>query len=125
MRMPLFYLCRHAIELRIKYTIVDLAGYSELAPDTLGHNLFVLWNHLLKHTDKVGLPTCDEYTMMCQQFVIALNEADPDGERFRYPTDRKQSAFEYTRVELEGLVNAHFHLAVYCDGAREMLEDRW
>jgi hypothetical protein len=31
------------------------------------------------------------------------------------------ATFEFTRVELEGLVKAHFHIAGYCDASKSML----
>jgi len=125
LRMPLFYLCRHSLELRLKYTIRDVSRYTDIGPIVDGHRLMSLWNHLLEHTDKVGMPATDDYTKLCDHFICVLDQVDPDGERFRYPSSKRQKIFPYTRVELDGLVNAHFHLGIYCDGLKEMLEERW
>lgn len=52
-----------------------------------------------------------------------IDEIDPNGETFRYPTDRKGKPFNYTRVEIEGLVRAHHHVTLITDASISMLQD--
>jgi hypothetical protein len=92
------------------------------APSIAGHSLAQLWNELLRQFAAAGFGIDDEWTVYCGKLVQHLHEVDPDGERFRYPTSRKAVPFEYTRVGLEGLAVAHWHIGMLCDGATEMLD---
>jgi hypothetical protein len=115
-----FFLCRHSIELSIKNSIL---GCSEPdVPEIAGHNLLNLWNQLQAIMAKHGFEEPDEWTAHCTKLIEHINEFDPDGEHFRYPTDRKHNPFEFTRVELEGLAVAHWHIGMLCEANVEMLD---
>jgi hypothetical protein len=116
MRMPLFFLARHSLELHLKGTIrvfseVDEVKFSD-------HGLAKLWTRLLAVINNNGYDTDDEYADYCGQLVNHIHEYDPSGET-------SGIEFEYTRVELEGLVRAHFHITSYCEGSILMLKERW
>jgi hypothetical protein len=49
-----------------------------------------------------------------------IQEADPRGDRFRYPLDIKGQSFEPSRVEIEGLIRAHNSVTTYLDACAEM-----
>jgi len=122
MRMPLFFLARHSLELHLKEAIrvfseVDDVKFSD-------HGLAKLWTRLLAVINNNGYNTDDEYADYCGKLVNHIHEADPSGERFRYPVTTSGIEFEYTRVELEGLVRAHFHITNYCEGSILMLKER-
>jgi hypothetical protein len=123
MQMPLFFLARHSIELHLKDAIEAYGRYSPLEPELAGHNLACLWNHLQKQIETAGFPTDDDWTRYCNKLIHHIHEIDPDGERFRYPSNVKGVEFEFTRVELEGLKKAHWHVTGYCDAAASMIMD--
>jgi hypothetical protein len=123
MRMPLFFLARHSLELHLKeairlFSMVDEVKFSD-------HRLAKLWTQLLVAIKSNGYETGDEYADYCGKLINHIHEADPSGERFRYPISTSGIEFEYTRVELEGLVRAHFHITNYCEGSILMLKERW
>jgi hypothetical protein len=127
LRMPLFFLCRHSLELRLKSAIREYADQSTPAVEMLGHGLVGLWKNLLTQIDRAGFPTDDDWTGYCGKLVDHVDQADPGGEHFRYPSNRVDDPLEYTRVELIGLAKAHFHITCYCDASVSMLLDgtRW
>jgi hypothetical protein len=120
--LPLFFLCRHSMELSIKGAIVAYAESAGELPRIEGHGLAQLWNELMRQIQAAGFETDDEWTVYCGKLVQHLHEVDPDGERFRYPTSRKGVAFDFTRVELKELAVAHWHIGMLCDGAIGMLD---
>jgi hypothetical protein len=122
-QMPLFFLARHSIELHLKDAIESYGRYSTVAPELSGHHLARLWNHLQKQIEHGGFPNDDNWTRYCNKVIHHIHEIDPDGERFRYPLNVKGVEFEFTRVELEGLKNAHWHITRYCDAAASMIAD--
>lgn len=119
--VPLFYLCRHSVELSIKHAVIEYAEALGEPPDVAGHSLASLWNELARLTQAAGFPTDDPWTVHCGKLVRHLHDADPDGERFRYPASRSGVPFECTRVDVERLAVAHWHIGVLCDAAGEML----
>ena len=121
--MPLFFLARHSIELHLKDAIEHYGRCSTLEPELSSHNIARLWNHLQAQIQHAGFPTDDDWTRYCNKLVHHIHEVDPDGERFRYPSNVQGVEFEFTRVELEGLQKAHFHITGYCDAAASMVAD--
>ncbi len=118
--MPLFFLARHSIELHLKDTILEYARTDDTPPDLGTHGLIQLWNQLRKYMERYGIPADDEWGVYCGKLLNHVHEVDPDGERFRYPAARDGASFELTRIELEGLVRAHWHITMYCDGCANM-----
>lgn len=120
--LPLFFLCRHSIELSIKRAIIEYAGYAGETPDLQGHSLARLWNELMRQVEAAGFRNDDLWTAHCGKLVRHLHDVDPDGERFRYPTNRSGAEFECTKVDVERLAVAHWHIGVLCDALGEMLQ---
>lgn len=119
---PLFFLCRHSLELSLKDAIREYSVPPGRIPT--GHSLLQLWNELLKLQKEAGLGDgTDEWSIYCTKLIGHIHDADPDGERFRYPSDKLGRVFELTRVQLEGLAVSHWHVGMYCDGAIGMLQD--
>jgi hypothetical protein len=116
----IFYLCRHSIELSIKSAILECA--EPALPNISGHNLLDLWARLQNILANFGIDGADDWTKHCMKLVRHIGEADPDGERFRYPSNRKHVPFEFTRVELQGLAVAHWHICMLCEASVEMLD---
>ena len=75
---PCAFLCRHAIELKLKQC---LACQSNL--DTNHHNLTVLWEKINK--DKLDSNAISQLTA----FISEISKIDPNGESIRYGTDKK------------------------------------
>lgn len=119
---PIFFLCRHSIELSIKWAIIEHARSAGENPKIEGHSLIKLWRELLKQFELAGFPSDDDWTVYCGKLVEHIHNVDPDGERFRYPESRQGTPFGYTAVELKELAVAHWHIGMLCDGAGEMLQ---
>ena len=75
---PCAFLCRHAIELKLKQC---LACQSNL--DTNHHNLIALWEKINK--DKLDSNVIFQLTT----FISEISKIDPNGESIRYGTDKK------------------------------------
>jgi hypothetical protein len=121
LRLPLFNLCRHSIELALKDAIqvVPLRSAREQIPT--GHNLLKLWDQLIECFSEAGFPTDDNWTIYCRKLVKHLHDMDPTGEHFRYPSNNSGVSFKDTQVEYEGLIKAHSHITLYCDAVYSML----
>lgn len=117
---PLFYLARHSIELSLKATILEYAETDEKKPSLDGHGLLHLWNELGGYLERWGVPNSDEWGAHVHRLIGHLHESDPDGERYRYPSNRRGKEFKPTYVEIEGLIRAHWHITMYLDGCSEM-----
>ena len=108
--LPLFYLARHSIELHLKDAILEFAKTDDVMPDLEGHGLMQLWNQFKDYMDRWGTPADDEWGVYIEKLMNHLHQHDPDGERFRYPENKKREPFGLTRVDLEDLVRAHWHI---------------
>jgi hypothetical protein len=117
---PLFFLARHSIELALKSTILEYAESDDTTPKLEGHDLIALWEQLSAYMDRWGSPTTDDWGIMVRKLISDIQDADPRGDRFRYPSDVKGKRFELTHVELEGLVRAHNSITSYLDGCATM-----
>src|SRR5580658_7708156 len=90
-----------------------------------GHSLTGLWNQFKNLIKKSGFLNGDELTPYCEKLINHINESDPDGERFRYPSSKAGDVFAYTRIELEELVRAHYLITLYCGACGDMLSESW
>ena len=113
-------MARHSIELSIKSAIVEFAGTDTVPAHLEGHGLLALWYQLGKYMARWGTPNDDNWGKHCEKLLSHMHEADPDGERYRYPADLKGQSFTVTLVDLEDLVMAHWHITTYCDGCVSM-----
>lgn len=116
----LFYLARHSVELALKGTILDYTETDDTPPKLGTHSLQALWDQLGEYLSRWGVPNTDEWGMLCAQMISQMHQFDPDGERFRYPSNRKGETFELTQLDVEELVRAQWHLTMYLDGCCEM-----
>ncbi len=74
--------------------------------------------------EAAGLETNDEWISYCTKLVNHMHEVDPDGERFRFPSNTSGVPFQFPRVELDGLAEAHERIVMVCDCAMTALDDR-
>ncbi len=118
--IPLFFLARHSVELELKSAIIEYAGTDETLPKIDGHDLVSLWNQLSAYMARWGNPTTDDWGVIVAKQIADIQEVDPKGDRFRYPTDIKGKRFELTHVELAGLILAHNSIATYLDACATM-----
>ena len=121
--IPLFFLARHSIELALKTAILEYAETDGTTPKSDGHDLVVLWNELSGCMERWGCPAPDDWGVIVAKQIADIQEVDPKGDRFRYPTDIKGKRFELTHVELEGLVRAHNSITTYLDACANMHSD--
>jgi hypothetical protein len=120
---PMVYLARHSMELHLKWAISHYQDYLGDSERTDHHNLARLWNTLVKLRASAGAPIDDEYSKHCLKLLNHINQTDPDGEQFRYPHKKDGEAFELTKVDLEGLVKAHWHVSRYAEAAVDMIPE--
>lgn len=116
---PLFFLARHSIELELKSAIVEYTETDAILPDLAGHNLVILWDQLCGYMERWGVPATGEWGVNVAKIIADIHEADPRGDRFRYPLDIKGKPFEPTRVEIEGLIRAHNSATNYLDACAQ------
>jgi hypothetical protein len=124
LRLPTFFLARHAAELSLKEVIQQCSaanGILDLASDE--HKLVKLWELAKRHATQAGYPTDDEWSDYCGKLIQHLDEMDPNGQRFRYPGDNTGQPFDYTRVELQHLARAHAHITLWCEAITDMLHE--
>ncbi|MBW7973254.1 hypothetical protein [Bradyrhizobium sp. BR 10289] len=121
--IPLFFLARHSIELALKGTIIEYAKTDDVAAKTDGHDLVALWDRLSASMERWGCSTTDDWGVVVAKQIADIQEVDPRGDRFRYPTDIKGKRFELTHVELEGLIRAHNSITTYLDACTTMLTE--
>ncbi|MCA0035062.1 hypothetical protein [Mesorhizobium sp. B263B2A] len=118
----LFYLCRHSLELSLKNAIL---GCSEPElPDLNGHSLLQLWSRLQALVRDHGFTSDEDWTNHCGRLIQHIHDVDPDGERFRYPTDKDHKRFLFTKMDLEGLAVAHWHIGMVAEANVEMVDAR-
>jgi hypothetical protein len=117
---PLFFLARHSIELALKSAILEYAETDDVAPEIDGHDLVSLWKQLSDFMERWRTPATDDWGIIVAKKIADIQEVDPKGDRFRYPTDIKGKPFELTHVELEGLIRAHSSVTTYLDACAQM-----
>ena len=115
---PMVYLARHSMELYLKWAINEYKNYlTDFSEKTNHHGLIKLWSSLIKLMEKAGAPTDTDHSEHCLQLLQQVDEADPDGEQFRYPHNKGGETFELAKVDLEELVKAHYVVSTYAEGA--------
>ncbi len=121
---PMVYLARHSMELYLKWAISEYQDYlGDFGEKTDHHGLLKLWNSLIKLMEKAGAPTDTDFSKRCLGLLRYIDETDPNGEQFRYPHSKKGEAFELKKVDLEGLVKAHYLVSEYAEGAVMTIPD--
>ena len=124
LRMPTFFLARHAAELNLKGVVQQFSAANG-APDLASgqHRLLKLWAKARGHVAQAGWPTDDDWSRYCGKLIQHLDYMDPNGQRFRYPGDNAGKAFDYTRIEFQELARAHAHITLWCEAATDTLNE--
>jgi len=87
---PLLYLYRHTVELALKECISEAACYLGDSPNPpIHHRLKDLKKTLFLQFEKLDFPMNDDSTIAFSNVLDELDQFDPSGTTFRYPTDRK------------------------------------
>lgn len=81
--LPIIYLCRHAIELEIKYIIHKIGARSKPI-----HKLDNLWDSLLSNFPKEKNAEDTKIIKAMTAFIKNISILDDDGTKLRYPADR-------------------------------------
>lgn len=86
---PILYSVRHAIELSIKHAMEELSNAFSDVERNSGHGLLALWGKFktASKRDRRLIRIADEL----DQFVMMLDEVDPDAQDFRYPINSEGS----------------------------------
>lgn len=123
LQFPIFLLARHSIELHLKKVIADVSAHNGTPADPVAnHGLLALWDFAFAQLKKARAPIDLASTAECRKVVEHLHEADPDGQRFRYPHSLSGTAFQYNRVELEKFAKAYAHVIYWCEDAVDWLD---
>jgi hypothetical protein len=88
--LPVVFMYRHHVELRLKYIVTALDALSQTQmPNFITHNIITLWNYVKAHLDCIrGGPFDAEMMASLEQLITELSTLDPDSFRFRYSHDR-------------------------------------
>jgi len=124
LRMPTFFLARHAAELNLKEVIQTCSaanGALDLAADI--HSLQKLWERAKQHASQAGISVNDDWSDYCGHLIAHLDEMDGNGQRFRYPGNNAGKPFEYTRVEFVELAKAHANITLWCEAMTDTLHE--
>lgn len=119
LKIPLLSLARHSVELHLKWAL-DECGQGDVPPS---HDLGRLLSELFASMALVGILSDGSWEDYCTTLIAHMRSWDSAGERFRYPANRGGAAFDPTRVDLEGLVRAHWHLTSLGDAVCTMLNE--
>ena len=109
--IPLLFLCRHGIELAIKYTYGAL-GLRE----PMGHRILELWRGV---EPQLHLPPEERDGIRC--FLKVIDLLDRDGCHMRYATDRSDEPYQKSPVYIR--IGAIVDLTIRLTTA--LLEKRW
>lgn len=101
--LPVAYLYRHCLELRMKDIIVTGVGMNffnadEVAEALNGHSLARLWNHARKLlVDR--WPTADQTPLKAVEAIVnEYHQADPSGQVFRYDADKNGKRYVHEKL---------------------------
>ena len=78
------------------------------------------WGDYQTRMEGYGSPPNDEWGIKCRELVAHIHEVDPEGDRYRYPSNRKGIEFAGTSIDVAGLLRAHDHVTTYLDACRSM-----
>jgi len=86
------------------------------------HNLLTLYDKLLKLlADIYG--DDGHWSKHCRNIIVHLHNADPDGEKFRFPESLSREVFPEVDIDIAGLIRAHHHVTFLCDCVVTMLRE--
>ncbi len=128
---PLLFLYRHSLELLFKLMLAmvrDLTGKEAKNYDK--HSLKPLWSELRHQLKELGLEHSDANAIAVHQFILQLDEVDPDSMAFRYATTRagKDHLQDITHINIIHLRDVLNSVFVWLNGTYnwigEMVPDR-
>lgn len=117
---PLLSLWRQSVELTIKAAVIELAGGLDLKS---GHDLTNLFDQLLKARVALGCNDDDDLTQDVAAMIAWVQSFDPTADRFRYPASRKGEPYSGVDADLDELLQAHWIITTWCEGAVVEVEE--
>jgi hypothetical protein len=91
--LPIIFMYRHYVELKIKHIIIELDRLAGTRIDTdrfRKHNLQSLWQYLIAHLNCIRSEPNKEIMSATERLINELNTLDPDSMHFRYATDKER-----------------------------------
>lgn len=85
MCLPLLFLCRHTVEIAIKYFYAN----KDKSDPPITHNIKTLWNKT-----KPALKLAKDELRGMEIFIEMIDRLDDNGEHFRYTTDKKGIVYQ-------------------------------
>src|SRR5262249_21334416 len=93
MILPIIFMYRHYVELKLKHIIIELDRLSgtKLSPKKFGnHNLNSLWSYVVAQQACIRGELDREIMDSTTNLINELNALDPDSMHFRYATDKER-----------------------------------
>lgn len=87
--LPIIYLCRHCLELSIKYAISRVHGKPKKV-----HGLDKIWSSFLSYLPKDRSEEDQSLLKSMENFVHNINLLDDTGTKLRYPLDQDETCIE-------------------------------
>jgi hypothetical protein len=122
---PLLYLYRHTVELALKDCLIDAATFLGEPLDFPNHHRLKDINDiLLQLLAKLDFPTNDASVSAFSHILEDLDQFDPSGTAFRYPTDRKGAphVLPVTHVDIVDLQRGVMKLLNFLDCTSQQIE---
>ena len=121
---PLLFLYRHSLELLFKLMLQmtrDLTGKEPKIYDK--HSLKPLWSELRHLLKELGLEQSDANAVAVHEFILQLDEVDPDSMAFRYATTRagKDHLPDITHINIRHLRDVLNSVFIWVNGAYNWL----
>ena len=114
---PVLYSARHGIELAIKYVLYKL-NESDIDTNTAQtHKISELWREFQRVCDFDR--RLQIFYSELNNLVMQMDEADPDGQDFRYPTDNEGNPTQEGKVIVD-LINARTVIVFLSEQLKEL-----
>ena len=126
---PVFWLCRHSIELALKHSTNVGTHWQSKNTDHQpphGHKILALWNRLRPIIDEC-FPSCEsDRPEAVGRMIERFAELDPGGQVFRYPLGtKKERHFEDNLcVDLTDLTKSTREIFNFLKGCSYVFEDK-
>lgn len=118
---PLLHLWRQSVELALKSAIVEVSGISSPALKH-GHRLPGLLVELVQLLKAEGIPVEDELSRQIKEMIDCVYSVDPAADRFRYPSDIKNTPYIGVSADLLQLYQSHQIIITWCEGIIQELK---
>lgn len=121
---PLLFLYRHSLELLFKLMLGMARDLTDREPKNYDkHSLKTLWSELRHLLTELGLDQSNTDAIAVHEFILQLDEVDPDSMAFRYATTRggKDHLPDITHINIRHLRDVLDSVFVWLRGAYDWI----